>query len=67
MDLCFSKHASLGDSLWIDRKVVGHYNVNVLRDVLFNVLCQRAGLYILRVEEPQIAAALPDANDDFFR
>ena len=54
------------ESLRIGREVIGDNNVNVAVDVLLNILRQSATLGIFCVEEPQVAAALANANYDFF-
>src|SRR5271165_5703772 len=53
-------------SLRIGRKVIGHDDINVVRDVLLDVPRQSSTLSILSVKETKIAAALTDADDDFF-
>src|ERR1700719_1581791 len=46
-------------------KVVGEKHVHVLADVLVNELLKCSALYVLRVEEAEIAASLTDADYDF--
>lgn len=45
-------------------KFIGHDHVNIGTHVFSNELRQGAGLRILRVEEPQVAATLPDTDYD---
>ena len=47
-------------------EVIGEKNVHILTDIFVDELLQRAALYILRMEEAKIAAALTDADDDLF-
>ena len=42
-----------------------HDHVHIVADIVFDVLRQCATLGILRMEETQIAAALPDSDDNF--
>jgi len=60
------RHPSLNDCGRIRREFIRHNDVNVFRDVFLNVLRQRARLHILSLEEPQIAVALLDADNDGF-
>jgi len=48
----------------IARQFVDYFYIGA--DILFDVLCQRAGLRIFRLENLQIATALPNADNDFF-
>ena len=50
----------------VGRELVGHNHVNVGARCSPDVFRQCAGLRIFGVEEPQIAAALPDADYNFF-
>jgi len=47
-------------------KVIRHQDINIGRNIFFDVLRQRAGLHIFRMEETEIAATLPNADNDFF-
>src|SRR5207245_925963 len=47
-------------------ELIGHDHIHVTAYVLFDVLRQCAGLRILSMEEPEIAAALTDANYNLF-
>ena len=64
--LMLTQNVSVLDGFAIHVEIVGHNHVNVLRDVFLDVLRQRAGLHILSAEEPQIAATLPNPNDNLF-
>jgi hypothetical protein len=57
---------SLADCRLISRQFVGNNYVYIGADVFFDVLRQRAFACILGMEEPEIAGALTNANDDFF-
>lgn len=57
---------SFDHSRWITRQFIGDHDFHIGAHVFLDVLCQRAGLRICRMEESKIAAALPDANYDFF-
>lgn len=46
--------------------LIGDDHFNVGAHILFDVLRQSAGANVLRVKEPQIAAALPDSEYDLF-
>lgn len=70
--LVFDRLVLCGESSFLHRtrirgKFVGDHYLNILADVLSDVLRQRAGLRIRGMEEAQIAAALPNADYDFFR
>src|SRR5208282_3281513 len=56
----------LSNGLGITAEVIRENHVNVITDVFLNVLRQSARFNVLSVEEPQIAAALPNADHDFF-
>src|SRR5438876_2600710 len=58
-------HPSLIQSKRIGGKFICHDYIHVAADILLDVLRQCATLGILRMEETQIAAALPDSNDNF--
>jgi len=45
--------------------VIGENDFHIFADILADVLCERARLCIVRVEEPEIAVALADADDHF--
>lgn len=64
--LVLSLERSIAQGCRVGVEFVGHNEVNVLAHRLSNVLRQSASLNVLRVEEPQIAAALPDADYDLF-
>lgn len=57
-------HRSLLESRRVGYKVVRHDHVNITRNVLADVLRQRARLRIFRMEEPQVAVTLTDADDN---
>src|SRR6202040_4166429 len=50
----------------IGNEFIRHNYIHIAAHVLFDVLCQRARLRVLGVEEAEIAAALPDANNYLF-
>ena len=50
----------------VGTEIIGHDNLDIFRNVIFDILRQRSALNILSMEEPEIAAALPDANHSFF-
>lgn len=50
----------------IGSEVICHDDVYVFGDVLPNVLGQRPGFYILRMEEAKLSATLLDADNNFF-
>ena len=56
--------ASVADSLAIRAVFVGNDHINIFRDVLFDISLQSAALSIFGVEEAEIAATLPDADDN---
>src|ERR1019366_3669494 len=53
---------SIMQCLWVALKFIGHNHINIVRDIFFDVLRQRAGLNIFGMKEPQCAATLPDNN-----
>ncbi len=58
---------SAADSFAVGAAVfVGHNHIHILGDVLADVLRQSSALGVLCVKEPEIAAALPDADNDLF-
>lgn len=58
-------YASFDHRLRVCSPFVGHDDIDIGAHVFLDVLCERAGLNIARMEESQIAAALADANDNF--
>src|ERR1035438_909743 len=64
--LVLTENASLCDCARVSAEFVRHNNVNVVGDVFFDVLRQRAGLNIFGMKEPQCATTLPDADNNFF-
>src|ERR1019366_10072777 len=56
-------HARLCNSARVSAELVSHDYVNVLRDVFLDVLRQSARFHVLRVEESEFAATLPDADN----
>jgi hypothetical protein len=59
-------HRGFPESGRIGGEIISNDDINITRNVLADVLGQRAGLRIFGVEESQIAAALTDADYDFF-
>lgn len=51
----------------VGRECVGNEHVNIGAYILANVFCQRTALGIFGTKESQSAAALPDADNNFFR
>jgi len=49
----------------IGSKIIGHDHINIFADILPDVSGESSGLYILGVEEPQIATPLPESDHDF--
>src|SRR5205807_3296932 len=58
-------HPGLIQSKRIGGEFIRHDHIHIVADIFLDVLCQCAALGILRMEETQIAAALPDSNDNF--
>jgi len=58
--------ASFNHGRWIASQFVSDHDLHVGADIFLDVLGQRARLRICRMKKPQIAAALPDADYDFF-
>ncbi len=58
--------SSFDHSRWVTRQFVGDDDFYIGADVFLDVLRQCARLRILSMEESQIAAALPDSDDNFF-
>lgn len=52
---------------WVGHKLIRHNHIDIAAHVLFDVLRQSARLCVLGVKESQIAAALPNADDNLFR
>lgn len=57
----------LADRRLVGLQGVGNDYVHISADVLSDVLLQRAGFRIFNMEEPNISAALPDADNYFLR
>ena len=55
----------IANGTWVCSPFVGDDDIDIGADVFPDVLCERAGLNHLRMEESQIAAAFADANDNF--
>jgi len=51
----------------VSHEFIRHDNVHVAAHVLFDILRQCAGLRILSMEEAELAATLPDADNYLFR
>ena len=49
----------------VGAKIIGNQDFDILADIFFDVLRQRARLHILSLEEAKFPAALFDANHDF--
>src|ERR1035437_5774594 len=64
--LVLAEDTSIMQCLWVALKFIGHNHINIVRDIFFDVLRQRAGLNIFGMKEPQCAATLPDADNNFF-
>jgi len=63
--LVFGGDARLCECGGIRTELVSHDYINILRDVFLNVLCQRARLHIVSMEETKRSLALPNADYDF--
>jgi hypothetical protein len=55
-------HACTFQGERVGYEFVGHDYVNILAYALFDVCGQRSGLYVLSMEEAEIAAALPESD-----
>src|SRR5580658_6476419 len=66
--LVLTEYASVVQGLRVSLKLIRHNHINIAGDVLFDVLCQSAALYILSVEEAKLPtwAALTDTDDYLF-
>src|ERR1035437_2541475 len=64
--LVLAEDISIMQCLWVALKFIGHNHINIVRDIFFDVLRQRTGLNIFGMKEPQCAATLPDADNNFF-
>ena len=62
--LCFDSHAPCHAA--IEVVIVSEQDFQVLADIVADELFERSARYIFRMEESQIAAALPDADYGFF-
>src|ERR1039458_1468672 len=58
--LVLAEDASIMQRLRIALKLVRHNHINIVRDIFFDVLRQRARLHILGMKEAQWPATLPD-------
>ena len=59
------RHSGLIQGEGIGRELICDDHIHMAADIFLDVLRQRAALCIFSVEETQIAAALPDSNDNF--
>src|SRR5581483_9080069 len=64
--LVLPQNASIMQRLWISGKLISHNHVNIAGDILFDVLRQRAALYVLSMEEAELSAgaALTDTDNN---
>jgi|SRR5579863_3895413 len=47
-------------------KIISHKDFHVVRDVLSDVLFESTGANVVRMKETQLAATLPNSDNDFF-
>jgi len=64
--LVFFSERGFAEGRGIGVQLIRHKYFDILTDVLSDILSQRSGLDILRVKKSQIAATLPDADNDLF-
>src|SRR5260370_18849240 len=62
----FVRNSSSLSCVRVRSKIIGNDHVHIGLDVLSDILGERSSFYIIGMEQPQIAIALPNPNHDFF-
>src|ERR1035437_1803498 len=64
--LMFSQDPGLSNCARVHTEIVSHNYVNILTNIFLDILRQCARLHVLSMEKAEVAAALPNPDDNFF-